>query len=210
MEKKNNIEKVEIKYRSALPIWAAAAVFVLAALFVPMYRPLHYVLIALFAAAAGIVVRVVCPYHTEMIDAYADTGNADLDTVINELYAFAKKLAALEDTALAAAVASIRETIVKIAEDLKSDPDDLKQCRRLLSYYMPTVEKLAEKYLFLAGQDGAQKNAADAMRDIEGAFASIDVLLKRQLDALFENDALDISTDIEVLQAMLRRDGFDN
>ena len=49
---------------------------------------------------------------------------------------------------------------------------------------------------------------ADIETKIEDAFAGIDSALKKQLDALYKNDDLDISTDIDVLSQMLRRDGL--
>ena len=74
------------------------------------------------------------------------------------------------------------------------------------------IQKLCDKYVFLISQSaGAAEEAktrTELQAKIEDTFAGIDSALKKQLDALYQNDSLDISTDIEVLSQMLRRDGL--
>ena len=208
-------KKIKVKYKSALPIWAAAAVWIIGAVFFPMYSVTHYIVIAAFSCAAGFIVWRIKPYHEELRDApvvKSNTGNAELDRVADGLTDAVRRLAPLEnedDAELSVTVAEIRETITKITEDLQKDPSDLKPCRRLLTNYIPTVLKLADKYVFLSSQNTDSKIAGETMLSIKGAFASVKELLKKQLDALYENDALDISTDITVLETMLRRDGLE-
>ena len=137
------------------------------------------------------------------------TSDKTADEISNSLLDAADALAPLQAKAsptLAADVASVRETLKKIAEAVQGDPDDVKQCRRLINYYLPTVSKLAEKYIYLSDKGSGEKNVTDTLASIEGAFRSIDDMLKKQLDALFANDALDIETDITVLEAMLQND----
>ena len=50
-----NSEMIEVKRKTAYPYWAAAAVWVIAALFFPMYKVIHFVVIAALSAAAGII-----------------------------------------------------------------------------------------------------------------------------------------------------------
>ena len=74
------------------------------------------------------------------------------------------------------------------------------------------MRKLCDKYIFLLRQSGGDTEGVQTLADIEtkieDAFAGIDSALKKQLDALYKNDDLDISTDIDVLSQMLRRDGL--
>ena len=74
------------------------------------------------------------------------------------------------------------------------------------------MQKLCDKYVFLIRQStedtDAAKNRTELKAKIEDAFAGIDSALKKQLDALYQNDSLDISTDIDVLKQMLRQDGL--
>ena len=206
-----NSEMIEVKRKTAYPYWAAAAVWVIAALFFPMYKVIHFVVIAALSAAAGIITYKIKPYYISLEPAPKKrymTSDKTADEISNSLLDTSDSLASLQKAAspaLAADVESIRETLKKIAEAVQGDPNDVKQCRRLINYYLPTVTKLAEKYIYLK-EKGNEKNVADSLVNIEGAFRSIDDMLKKQLDALFANDALDIETDITVLEAMLKND----
>ncbi len=207
-----NSEMIEVKRKTAYPYWAAAAVWVIAALFFPMYKVIHFVVIAALSAAAGVITYKIKPYYISLEPAPKKrymTSDKTADEISNSLLDTSDSLASLQKTAspaLAADVASIRETLKKIAEAVQGDPNDVKQCRRLINYYLPTVTKLAEKYIYLKEKGNDEKNVADSLVNIEGAFRSIDDMLKKQLDALFANDALDIETDITVLEAMLKND----
>ena len=207
-----NSEMIKVKRKTAYPYWAAAAVWVIAALFFPMYKVIHFVVIAALSAAAGIITYKIKPYYISLEPAPKKrymTSDKTADEISNSLLDTSDSLASLQKAAspaLAADVESIRETLKKIAEAVQGDPNDVKQCRRLINYYLPTVTKLAEKYIYLKEKGNDEKNVADSLVNIEGAFRSIDDMLKKQLDALFANDALDIETDITVLEAMLKND----
>ena len=207
-----NSEMIEVKRKTSYPYWAAAAVWVIAALFFPMYKVIHFVVIAALSAAAGVITYKIKPYYISLEPAPKKrymTSDKTADEISNSLLDTSDSLASLQKAAspaLAADVASIRETLKKIAEAVQGDPNDVKQCRRLINYYLPTVTKLAEKYIYLKEKGNDEKNVADSLVNIEGAFRSIDDMLKKQLDALFANDALDIETDITVLEAMLKND----
>ena len=208
----NEKEMIEVKRKTAYPYWAASAVWVLAALFFPMYKVVHYVVIAALSIAAAIIVYKIKPYYISLEPAPKKrymTSDKTADEIANSLLDAADELYALQmaaSPALSTDVASVRETLSKIAETVQSDPNDVKQCRRLVNYYIPTVSKLAEKYMYLKKQGSGEKNVTDTLVSIEGAFRSIDDVLKKQLDSLFANDALDIETDITVLEAMLNND----
>lgn len=208
----NEQEMKEVKRKTAYPIWAAVAVWVVAALFFPMYRIIHYVVIALVSTAAAVIIYKIKPYYTELVPvpkkrfSVTETENAD---IVNAILDFSDGLAELQNnapTSLKTDVESIRNTLSKIADSVKNDPADAKKCRRLINYYLPTVEKLAEKYLFLTKSSTGKDNISSSLAEIEGAFRSIDDILKKQLDSLFENDALDISTEISVLETLLKND----
>ena len=207
-----NSEMIEVKRKTAYPYWAAAAVWVIAALFFPMYKVIHFVVIAALSAAAGVITYKIKPYYISLEPAPKKrymTSDKTADEISNSLLDTSDSLASLQKAAspaLAADVARIRETLKKIAEAVQGDPNDVKQCRRLINYYLPTVTKQAEKYIYLKEKGNDEKNVADSLVNIEGAFRSIDDMLKKQLDALFANDALDIETDITVLEAMLKND----
>ncbi|MBQ6691746.1 MAG: hypothetical protein IJN00_00265, partial [Clostridia bacterium] len=52
------------------------------------------------------------------------------------------------------------------------------------------------------------ENISAAKEKIEAILDTLVETFRRQLDALFTNDAMDVASDIEVLEQMMTRDGF--
>ncbi|MGM9652565.1 MAG: 5-bromo-4-chloroindolyl phosphate hydrolysis family protein [Eubacteriales bacterium] len=213
------IEKDGRKYREepvkpALPFWAASAVWLIAALALPMYRPFHLVLIALVSAAAAILTARLLPKETRLVELPFYVGNDDLDAMAraiadarDDLRAAREKIAGRKPQT-AAVMAEIEETCAKIQSSILESPDDLPRIRRFLNYYLPTTRKLAAKYAAVTAQDADGANISETITAIEGALAQINTSFHHQLDALYADDALDVSTDITVLETMLARDNL--
>ena len=85
-------------------------------------------------------------------------------------------------------------------------PKKLPQIRRFLDYYLPTTQKLLNSYAEFeeAGVSGENLNQAKAK--IQSTMDSIVAGFERQLDELYRADAMDIDSDIRVMETMLRRD----
>lgn len=207
-----------ITKKSAVPIWAAAAVWIISALFFPMYRMYHYVIILAISIAVAIILEKVIPpkkEYVEIPEALPDTGNADLDSMITEIRSASAKLesarASIEKNhpETASLISEISPTITKISALVEEKPQDLPLIRRFMNYYLPTTLKLVEKYTYLDSQNEAGlSNIESTMKNIDDVLKTVNQAMKKQLDALFADDALDISTDIEVLESMLARDGL--
>ena len=75
-----------------------------------------------------------------------------------------------------------------------------------LNYYLPTTQKLLNSYAEFeeAGVSGENLNQAKAK--IRSTMDSIVAGFERQLDELYRADAMDIDSDIRVMETMLRRD----
>ena len=87
--------------------------------------------------------------------------------------------------------------------NLTAHPEDLKIVRKFINVYLPMVVKMLNNYeeMYRLGTKG--DNVISSMNAIEGAMISIDDAFRRQLDAQFANDNLDVATDIEVLDVIM-------
>ena len=77
-----------------------------------------------------------------------------------------------------------------------------------MNYYLPTTIKLLNAYdrMSAAGVEG--DNIDKSMKNINEMLDAAIVAYRKRLDSLFENQALDIETDIEVMNTMLAREGL--
>ena len=204
----------EVVKKSALPIWGAAAVWLFAALLLPMHRLGCIIAVAAVSLFVGLLMAKTLPKETEWEEIPFSSGSTDLDCVVRETGKMLALLKAAEDDVAvnepdtARCLASIGGTVTKIRDALIAEPRDLPVVRRFMNYYLPTTEKLVNKYVFVLKQDTDSKNITETKTSIEAALSQIDTAYKNQLDALFADDALDISTDITVLEAMLTRDNL--
>ena len=114
----------------------------------------------------------------------------------------------IEDAALSAQIDRIGVITAKIFEYQKSHPERSAQLHAFLSYYLPTTLKILRAYAQLESQGVEGENIAAAMSRIEGMMGKVVEGFEKQLDQLFQGDAMDITTDVAVLEQMLQKDGL--
>lgn len=122
----------------------------------------------------------------------------------------------IEDAALSAQIAPASGLITcpRIFEYQKSHPERSAQLHAFLSYYLPTTLKILRAYAQLESQGVEGENIAAAMSRIEGMMGKVVEGFEKQLDQLFQGDAMDITTDVagsgadapEGWTVLLRRD----
>lgn len=96
----------------------------------------------------------------------------------------------------------------KIIRDAIDDPADVPQIRKFLDFYLPTTIRLLNAYDRMNAQECAGENITGSMERIEEMLDTTIVAYKKQLDALFANQAADIQMDIDTMNAMLAREGL--
>lgn len=96
----------------------------------------------------------------------------------------------------------------KITQDAIHDPSDIPQIKKFMNYYLPTTIKLLNAYDRMSAQGIEGENLDKSMKSINEMLDQAIVAYKKRLDSLFENQALDIETDIEVMNQMLAREGL--
>ena len=202
----------EIPVRSAYPYWTAALVWAAAALFVPMTGILPILGTAAVSLCAGLLVKKCGKKETRRVDMPFFSGSAELDTLVRELDASLDRIHKAGEAIVelrpetASRIRSIEKTVTGIRGCIVRDPEDAKTVRRFLNYYLPTTVKLTEKYAETVFQPAESENAAETAAAIDTVLVQVDESFKRQYDALFANDRLDITSDITVLETMLKRD----
>ena len=115
---------------------------------------------------------------------------------------------AIPDEEMSDKISRLETVSAKIFAQAKSDPDKLPRMRKFLDYYLPTSLKLLKTYAELEAQGVEGENITESKRRIEQTMDTLVHAFETQLDKLFQEDALDVSADIDVMENMLRADGL--
>lgn len=101
------------------------------------------------------------------------------------------------------------ETIVeRIFDRVEAYPEAVDDLEKLMDYYLPMTVKLLRAYADMDAQPVQGENIQSSKREIEGTLDTLNQAFEKLLDELFEDTALDISSDISVLQTLLAREGL--
>ena len=113
----------------------------------------------------------------------------------------------IADPELSRKIARIEQVTGRIIKEVEEHPEKRERIHTFFDYYLPTTQKLLDAYVDFeaTGVEGA--NLRQAKARIEQTMDAIVEGFERQLDNLYSADAMDVVTDIQVMEAMLNRDG---
>ena len=112
----------------------------------------------------------------------------------------------IADEALSAKIDRIEQVSGRIFKAIEDTPAKKNAAGTFLNYYLPTTLKLLENYAAFEEAGVSGENLSQAKSRIEATMDSIVAGFEHQLDELYRTDAMDIDSDIRVMETMLRRD----
>ncbi len=112
----------------------------------------------------------------------------------------------IKDEKTSGQIAKIEELTTKIFKVLEEKPEKKSILRTFLNYYLPTTLKLLDDYRRLESQGVTSPTVKKAKTDIENILDTLLLAYEQQLDAMFEEDVLDISSEISALESMMAQD----
>ena len=204
------------------PFYAVAVLWLVCGLLVPFYKPIHYGIAAVISAVVFFAVQAVCKNggvigaeeapKAEEKPKEETTGNAELDKMLKDGRMAIAEMKRLDDNiadpGISADIVRLEQVSAKIFEEVKRDPKKLPKIRRFMDYYLPTTLKLLNSYDRMSAAGVSGENIDTTLAKVEGMMRTIVAAFEKQLDSLYGADALDISTDITVLETMMAREGL--
>ena len=112
----------------------------------------------------------------------------------------------IADEALSAKIDRLEQVSGSIFKAIEDNGDKRAAAGKVLNYYLPTTLKLLENYAAFEEAGVSGENLSQAKAKIEKTMDSIVAGFEHQLDELYRSDAMDIDSDIRVMETMLRRD----
>ena len=96
----------------------------------------------------------------------------------------------------------------KIFERAEAHPEIIPDLKKLMDYYLPMTVKLLNVYADIDAQPVQGENIQSSKREIEDTLDTLNLAFEKLLDSVFADTALDVSSDISVLQTLLAQEGL--
>ncbi len=140
------------------------------------------------------------------------TGDKAIDALLDEEEKAISEMRrldkAIEDEKVSAQIVHLEDVTTKIVNFIVENPQKKSQVRKFFNYYLPTTLKLLNAY------DRMDETGISGM-NIDGTKGKVEEMMDtslaafdKQLDALYADDALDISAEIKVMEGMLAQEGL--
>ena len=115
---------------------------------------------------------------------------------------------AIADETISAQIDQLEDITGKIIDQVIEHPEKQPQIRKFLIYYLPTTLKILNAYDRMGSAGVTGENIGGTMEKIETMMGTIVLSFQKQLDALFRDEAMDIASDITVMENMLAQEGL--
>lgn len=213
------------KKKKVASVYTFAGVWLAAACFLPLYR-LWALLLTLGLAGFSAYLVGKHAAKKELKEAQAEekqpepaktpapqkSYGPEIDPILQEgnraLSEMGRIYMSVQDVEVRKKINELMRITDKITQDAIHDPSDIPQIKKFMNYYLPTTIKLLNAYDRMSAQGIEGENLDKSMKSINEMLDQAIEAYKKRLDSLFENQALDIETDIEVMNQMLAREGL--
>ncbi len=221
------MEKQKKKKKSVSPIYTFALTWLVLSLIFPLHKIWGLLItVALCSFTAFIAGRISAKRRSkeeaaEQQERQAEEKQAqprkksygpEIDPILEEgnraLSEMGRLYMSIKDVEVRQKINEIMRITDKITQDAINDPSDIPQIKKFMNYYLPTTIKLLNAYDRMSAQGIEGENLDKSMKNINEMLDAAIVAYKKRLDSLFANQALDIETDIEVMNTMLAREGL--
>ena len=206
------MKKVRIK--SAVPIYLAAAIWLLMGLIKPdmLLGIGTLALTAGLSAAAYLIGSKLFPGKEIEIRERVDTGNAELNRQIEEGRRQLEQLQAYNDALPDPVISEKLERMTKAGEAiltaLEQEPSRLSEVRRFMNYFLPTAEKLMASYVAFEQAPVKGDNVVSAMKSVENSLGMVADAFEKQYDSLYRNESFNIDAEVTVMETLLKGEGL--
>ena len=206
------MKKVRIK--SAVPIYLAAAVWLLIGLISPgkLLNLVSLLQTVICSAAVYAIASKVFPGKVVEVREQVDTGDAELNRQIEESRSQLEKLRLYNEQLPDPVISERLDRMVQAGETilsvLEENPSRAMEIRRFMSYFLPTAEKLMSSYVSFAKSPVKGDNVSAAMKSVEESLSMVADAFEKQCDSLYRNESFNIEAEVTVLETLLKGDGL--
>lgn len=198
---------------SGMPYALAGAVFFLVAGTNSLCSLSSYIWPVVAAVIAFKIGKGIWKGSETVTELKPDTGDAQCDALLVEaretLAAIRKTDEGIADEGVSQCIREIDQICLQILAKLEEQPDLYSQLRTFLRYYLPTTRKILDNRALIE-QRGMmdEENAKAVCERTDRLLPEIRRAFQKQLDALNEHSYLDVEVEMDVLEGMMKGDGY--
>lgn len=201
-------KRQEIRKKPVLPLWLAALAWPVGALVFPVYTLWGLAATAALSVVVYFAAARLCPVRIVTREVPYATGSEDVDAMLAGIEKNLDALHALNDAIPDAKLSAEMDRMERagrgILQAVEANPDKAGQIDRFARYYLPEVVKIMAAYARME-QGGIKGDNADQIQsEVRANAATMATAFENQLDSLYSAEAMDISTDIQVLDTILK------
>ena len=196
---------------------AAGLMAVIYSSLLPLSAPLGIIICCALSLLAGWVVYTMAggldtSQKAPQQRAFQATGNETVDQMVlrgREMLAqIREENRLIPDAGLTRKIDELEEIAGRIFSTVADKPEKAPQIRRFMEYYLPTVLKMLTNYRKLEERGVSGENADRMKKTVDEAMDVVLDAFSKQHDQLYKADVLDVTSDVKVLEAMLKQDGL--
>ena len=193
--------------------YAIALLWALGTLVLPMYKLYSYLILGVISVAAYFILRkFVFPdveeeyevetlrsYHSKLQQQFIEDGTKTLNSIIE----INKRI---DNPELNENVRELVDTSDKILDYVYEHETAASSLRKLVNYYLPTIEKLLTRYDEVEEQ--TVDKVVDSKKKVEDLIRTTNIAFRNQLNSLYDTDTLDINSEVKVLEKIFVQEGL--
>jgi len=105
-------------------------------------------------------------------------------------------------------ISHMENIVEKIFDRAEEHPEIVPDLKKMMDYYLPMTVKLLNAYADMDAQPIQGETILASKREIEETLDTLNLAFEKLLDSVFKDTALDVSSDISVLNTLLAQEGL--
>ena len=105
-------------------------------------------------------------------------------------------------------ISRMEQIVERIFHRVETNPEIVPDLKKMMDYYLPMTVKLLNAYADMDSQPVQGENILHSKAEIEETLDTLNLAFEKLMDDLFQDTALDVSSDITVLKTLLAQEGL--
>ena len=109
---------------------------------------------------------------------------------------------------ISAKISRMEAIVQRIFERAEAHPEIIPDLKKLMDYYLPMTVKLLNAYADMDRQPIQGETIRSSKQEIDATLDTLNLAFEKLLDSVFQDTAMDVSSDISVLHTLLAQEGL--